>query len=85
MYEFFKDTLEQPKYFSDISVHKTEEITAKACEVHRDIVLLQEGVKRKDECVTDFDTDVCVGHYMNFMTRGNILQHQSRERLWRRK
>jgi hypothetical protein len=34
VYKFFKDICEQPKYFS-INVHKTQEITARACGIHR--------------------------------------------------
>jgi hypothetical protein len=34
VYKFFKDISEQPEHFSNINVHKTEEITMKACGVH---------------------------------------------------
>jgi hypothetical protein len=31
VYKFFKDISEQPEHFSNINVHKTQEITVKAC------------------------------------------------------
>jgi hypothetical protein len=38
VYEFFKDSSEEPEHFSNINFHKTQEITAKACGVHRSTV-----------------------------------------------
>jgi hypothetical protein len=38
MYKFFKDISEQPAHFSNTNVHKTQEITAKTCDVHRSTV-----------------------------------------------
>jgi hypothetical protein len=38
VYKFFKDISEQPEHFSNINFHKTQEITAKACGVHRSTV-----------------------------------------------
>jgi hypothetical protein len=38
VYKFFKDISEEPEHFSNINVHKTQEITAKACGVHRSTV-----------------------------------------------
>jgi ribosomal protein L34 len=38
VYKFFKDISEQPEPFSNINVHKTQEITARACGVHRSTV-----------------------------------------------
>jgi transposase len=35
VYKFFKDISEQPEHFSNINVHKTQEIAAKTCGVHR--------------------------------------------------
>jgi hypothetical protein len=32
--KFFKEISEQPEHFSNINVHKTQEITVKACGVH---------------------------------------------------
>jgi hypothetical protein len=38
VYKFFKDIFEQPEHFSNINVHKTQEITVKACGVHHSTV-----------------------------------------------
>jgi hypothetical protein len=38
VYKFFKDISEQPEHFGNINVHKTQEITVKACGVHRSTV-----------------------------------------------
>jgi hypothetical protein len=38
VYKLFKDISEQPEHFSNTNVHKTQEITAKACGVHRNTV-----------------------------------------------
>jgi hypothetical protein len=34
VYKFFEDISEQPEHFSNINVHKTQEITVKPCGVH---------------------------------------------------
>jgi hypothetical protein len=36
--KFFKDISEQPEHFSNINVHKTQEITVKTCGVHHSTV-----------------------------------------------
>jgi hypothetical protein len=38
VYKFFKDICEQPEFFSNINIHETQEITARACGVHRSTV-----------------------------------------------
>jgi hypothetical protein len=38
VHKFFKDIFEQPEHFSNINVHETQEITAKACNVHHSMV-----------------------------------------------
>jgi hypothetical protein len=36
--KFFKDISQQPEYFSNINVHKTQKITGKVCDVHHSTV-----------------------------------------------
>jgi hypothetical protein len=38
VYSFLKHISEQPEHFSDISVHKVQDLTVKVCGVHRSSV-----------------------------------------------
>jgi hypothetical protein len=96
VYKFFRVFSEQPEHFSNINIHRTQEITVKACEVHCSTVqnVCNEGfnflldsqlfassgkayIREHDDAdLNGFDKDVPC-QYINFMTGGNILQHQS--------